>query len=66
KGAGIGFGYTVYKGTTLIYSGKRPLVNAEVFNAEIVGARAGLNAALVRTSPSIKNITICLDNTTVI
>lgn len=62
-----GFGYALYKGqsNTPLHTGCRPLPQAEVFDAEIEGARAGLRAATTLT-PSASTITVCLDNTAAI
>jgi ribonuclease HI len=59
-----GAAYCIYRGSQLLEQGQVPLgKTAEVYDAEIAGALAGLQAAL-RTCMArfATNVTICLDN----
>lgn len=59
-----GAAYCIYRGSQLLEQGQVPLGRtAEVYDAEVAGALAGLNAAL-RTCMArfATNVTICLDN----
>jgi hypothetical protein len=63
-----GYRYAVFRGRNdLIHTGCRPLPNAEVFEAEIEGALAGLKSALsFRKLETTTGVTVCLDNTSAI
>ncbi|KDN63501.1 hypothetical protein CSUB01_12226 [Colletotrichum sublineola] len=61
-----GFGYVVFRGEELVHQGRRRLPRAEVYDAEVEGARAGLKAALRHRHRGTDGITVCLDNSAVI
>ncbi|KAJ3499128.1 hypothetical protein NLG97_g581 [Lecanicillium saksenae] len=60
-----GYGFAVFHHGQLLDWGSGQLGRREVFDAEIHGALAGLNAAMQRNS-RLEPITVCMDNTSVI
>jgi len=67
EGECVGFGYVIFRGQDEIGRGFGQLEQAEVFDAEAEGARHGLRAALDLLPEGVSpNITMCLDNTSVI
>lgn len=67
EGECVGFGYVIFRGQDGIGRGFGQLEQAEVFDAEAEGARHGLRAALNLLPEGVSpNITVCLDNTSVI
>jgi ribonuclease HI len=59
-----GAAYCIYRGSQLLEQGQVPLgKTAEVYDAEVIGALAGLNTTLrICIARFATNITICLDN----
>jgi ribonuclease HI len=59
-----GAAYCIYRGSQLLEQGQVPLgKTAEVYDAEVIGALAGLHAALHTCMARFAtNVTICLDN----
>ncbi|KAG5957786.1 hypothetical protein E4U58_005649, partial [Claviceps cyperi] len=64
-GDDTGFGYVVYRDGTVVASGKGRLARSEVYDGEVWGALAGLQAAL-QLSPPPLDIEVLLDNTAAI
>jgi hypothetical protein len=58
---GVGFGYSICRNGRQIAQGCGGLRSAEVFDAEVIGAAAGLEHALKATTHKVP-IHVCLDN----
>ncbi|KAF5007695.1 hypothetical protein FDECE_5995 [Fusarium decemcellulare] len=61
----VGYGFVIFRGGKLIGAGCEGLKSAEVYDAEVLGALAGLKRALDITTHRVP-IHVCLDNTSVI
>ncbi|KAF5006537.1 hypothetical protein FDECE_7106 [Fusarium decemcellulare] len=62
---GVGYGFVIFRGDKLIGTGCEGLRSAEVYDAEVLGALAGLKRALNITTHRVP-IHVCLDNNSVI
>ena len=60
----VGYGFVIFRGEQKITAGHGQLDGAEVFDAEVEGARHALRTAIAvaRTYPTKPKITVCLDN----
>ncbi|KAF4471945.1 reverse transcriptase [Fusarium albosuccineum] len=61
----VGFGYAIYRDGKKIRAGYEGLKSAEVYDAEVMGALAGLKRALITTTHPVR-IHVCLDNVSVL
>jgi ribonuclease HI len=66
--ARVGFGYAIYRGNKVCAQRYGRLVQSEVFDAEVEGARHALRTTLfiAKRMHDSPKITVCLDNTSVI